>query len=93
MSKIYCPDCDTELNPLYAFERQNGGWKSRTHRLWHCPGCGCYLTPVARFTGRETRILTHSDGKVLGGSEGTLSNEGREGGTPVPPPVGRGSRR
>jgi hypothetical protein len=61
MNKAFCPKCDMELNPLFAFEREISGWKARTHRLWHCPRCSGYLTPEARLTGRETRILTGSD--------------------------------
>jgi hypothetical protein len=97
MNRIFCPECDTELNSLYAFEREGSGWKARTHPLWHCPGCGSYLTPAARFTGRETRILTRKqygfDGSVHRGPDITPSNGDREAGKPALRPVGRGSRR
>jgi hypothetical protein len=53
MSRVFCSDCDSELNQLYAFERQNENWKARTHRLWYCPVCGAYLTINAPFTRRR----------------------------------------
>jgi hypothetical protein len=53
MSRVFCSDCDSELNQLYAFERQDENWKARTHRLWYCPVCGAYLTINAPFTTRR----------------------------------------
>jgi hypothetical protein len=97
MNKIFCPECDSELNPLYAFEKEGGEWRAQTHRLWHCPECGGYLTPAARFTGSGKRVLTRMQYSYNGNAhcdpDLTPSNGDREVGTPVLLPVGPSNRR
>jgi hypothetical protein len=56
MSNVLCTDCDSELNQLYAFERQNDDWKAHTHRLWYCPVCCTYLAPNTPVTTRRGHI-------------------------------------
>jgi hypothetical protein len=54
-----CPDCNSELNRLYAFERNGNRWTAWTHLLWHCSGCGIYVTPAALVTEMEFSTSRH----------------------------------